>query len=74
MPAAANGNRHLIVPAKVNRVDHVCDILTAGYESRALVDHAVVDFTRFIVAGIAWLYQFALQLSGESSDGLFGNF
>jgi hypothetical protein len=74
MSTASNGNRHLIVPTKVDCMDDIRGIHATRNQRRSFVDHGIVNFARFIIASIAWLDQFAAQLSGEGVDSLFGKF
>ena len=47
--AAANGDRELVVPAEIDRGDHVGDVGASGDEQRPLVDHGVVELSRLFV-------------------------
>src|SRR5208283_6125706 len=47
--AAANGDRELVVPPEIDRGGHVGDVGASSDEQRPLVDHGVVELSRFLV-------------------------
>ncbi len=49
MPAAANGDGELVVPAEVHRRSDIGDVGASGDEQRPLVDHGVIEFSRLFV-------------------------
>ena len=49
MPSAANGDGKLVIAPEVDRRDDIGYIDTACDQSRALIDHAVVDLACCII-------------------------
>src|SRR5581483_5158346 len=52
VPAAADGDEHLLLPPEVHGGDHVRDVGAARDEARPLVDHSVVESADLVVVAI----------------------
>src|SRR5579883_1993371 len=63
--AATDGDRQLQGPREGNGLDHVSDPGAAGDEGRSLVDHAVPDLSRCIVALVSRAEECAAQGRSE---------
>jgi hypothetical protein len=64
VPAAADRDEHVLVPAEVDRSHDVGCVCAARDEPRAKVDHSVMDFPRRVI-------QVVTGLNELSSDACF---
>ena len=69
MAAAADGGHHLVGAAVVDGGNDVGGVDAAGDQSRAFVDHRVIDFARGVVSGVGGLDEFAAERSFQFLDG-----
>ena len=53
--AAADRRQQVIFPAKIHGRDHVGHVHATRNQTRALIDHAVVDFARRLISGVRGL-------------------
>ena len=65
MAAAADGELDVVVAAEAYAGDDVGGVLAAGDRGRILVDHAVVDGARLVIAGVARNDQVASQAAAS---------
>ena len=65
VPAAADSQREVVLTSEVNAIDDIGHISTARDQRRAAVDHAVVDLTRCLIAGVPRLDQRTAQACVE---------
>ena len=66
--AAADGDGQAVVAPEIDRGDHVGDVGAAGDQQRPLVDHAVVERARLLVAWVLRLDELTAQRGLQLRD------
>src|SRR5207244_12276025 len=70
MASASNRNPQVLLPAEMNRGNHVGYVSTLGDQTRFAAHHGVIDFAVFFLARIGGLDQIAPEPAFKFSDSL----